>query len=63
LGPQGNTSKFGLDLDSIIFHLPKEKVKFSRVDASYGGSLFASLWTFCRVYFVQMSQKIVKSSI
>jgi hypothetical protein len=33
------------------------------VDASYGGSLFASLWTFCKVYFIQMPQmhyKIIK---
>jgi hypothetical protein len=28
----------------------------SWVDASYGGSLFASLWTFCKVYFIQMPQ-------
>jgi hypothetical protein len=26
------------------------------VDVSYGGSLFASLWTFSRVYSIQMPQ-------
>jgi hypothetical protein len=26
------------------------------VDASYGGSLFASLWTLCKVYSIQMPQ-------
>jgi hypothetical protein len=26
------------------------------VDASYDGSFFASLWTFYRVYFIQMPQ-------
>ncbi len=26
------------------------------VDADYGGSLFASLWTFDRMYFIQMPQ-------
>jgi hypothetical protein len=51
--------KFGLDLDDIISHVPKKK-KVSRVNASYGGSLFASLWTFCKVYFFQMSQKHCK---
>jgi hypothetical protein len=54
--PQGNTSKFGLNLDGIIFHVPEKNIKFSRVDASYGDSLFVSLWTFYRVYFVQMPQ-------
>jgi hypothetical protein len=24
-GPQGNALKFGLDLDDIIFHVPKNK--------------------------------------
>jgi hypothetical protein len=26
------------------------------VDASYDGSLFVILWTFCRVYYIQMPQ-------
>ncbi len=26
------------------------------VDASYNGSLFTSLWTFYRMYFIQMPQ-------
>ncbi len=26
------------------------------VDANYNGSLFASLWTFHRVYYIQMTQ-------
>jgi hypothetical protein len=53
---QGNASKFGFNLDGIIFPIPKKNVKFSMVDASYGDSFFVSLWTFCKVYFVQMSQ-------
>jgi hypothetical protein len=28
----------------------------SWVDATYNGSLFASLWTFYEVYFIQMPQ-------
>jgi hypothetical protein len=28
----------------------------ARVDASYDGSLFATLWTFNRVYSIQMPQ-------
>jgi hypothetical protein len=27
-----------------------------KVDASYDGSLFATLWTFYRVYYIQMPQ-------
>jgi hypothetical protein len=26
------------------------------VDTSYSGSLFATLWIFCKVYFIQMPQ-------
>jgi hypothetical protein len=29
---------------------------YQGVDASYGGSLFASLLTFCKTYFIQMLQ-------
>jgi len=28
----------------------------SWVDASYSGSIFGSLWTFCRMYIIQMPQ-------
>jgi hypothetical protein len=29
--PQGNASKLGLNLDCIIFHVPKKNIKLSRL--------------------------------
>jgi hypothetical protein len=31
LNPLGNAIEFGVDLDDIIFFVPREKVKFSRL--------------------------------
>jgi hypothetical protein len=35
LNPQGNASKLGLDLDDIIFLIPKKNVKLSRLIFSF----------------------------
>jgi hypothetical protein len=35
MSPQGNASELDLDLDNIIFLVPKENVKFSRLAFSF----------------------------
>jgi hypothetical protein len=43
-------------LNNQLDYLMTYLTNTSKVDASYDGSLFTTLWTFYRMYSIQMSQ-------
>jgi hypothetical protein len=57
IGRQKNLT-FNLGLHKILVKRNDNQKTILRwwVDASYGGLVFVSLWTFCKVYSIQMPQ-------